>query len=465
MYKILAYVMLCNSFQAKTHNNTQMITNWDTKFAIGWSLFVIGVMMWFIIYPSSVKTTHTLHLVPTLAPTFVPTAPPTSVPTLAPTIDLWPMLASEPLCNSRNLSYYNQFCCELHVWETSGIGNQLLQILHAIKLGKLRNCSTFSFPDCAAVHHKHACNFDKMWHGHRQHVANIFRINTKVSLQSVQMPYLPVQPPMQSLCIDGWTNNLKGSGWPYCFFEQFDWLLGREYLNAVLDLRKFDKAFAQSQLPQPEDLVIHIRSGDIVQNSRQDLQAYAKKDTQDKIQDTISLIPPCTFYKHVVTKWGYLNATVWIVTQPCDFDCNPCYKPFLKWLKRHKIKTRVTSKSQLDYVKSAAYDLAVFRHARHLVTTCSTFSVFGRLLAKQLDYLYVPNCKVLEPRGLLEGFTGWQFYDENGKTFDVRENLNVLFYNFTWAWEATRAAANGTDLLQILLMNSTIRTIEILERH
>ena len=99
--------------------------------------------------------------------------------------------------------------------------------------------------------------------------------------------------------------------------------------------------------------------------------------------------------------------------------------------------------------------------ARNLAIACSTFSVFGRLTARHLDRLFVPNCQLrvfldrdIIAHGRRRASTrcslayGSYFHpawlELGEQLFSKEEAVQISWYNFDWSAEPVLQMALGT---------------------
>jgi hypothetical protein len=145
--------------------------------------------------------------------------------------------------------------------------------------------------------------------------------------------------------------------------------LFQDYLYDLLLVRTLQERFRDllnrnsKEQVGPDTLVINMRSGS-------DIFRTEPPPQTDYMQ------PPLSFYKHVITSYGYQDCL--IVTEAARK--NPCIEGLLSWNPNIRIKTHTTVKD----------DLRTLLAARHLVMCHSTFSWCLALMSKNLQTLYQP---------------------------------------------------------------------------
>ena len=96
---------------------------------------------------------------------------------------------------------YLEQCCSLHAFETSGFGNQVLQLSHSLKFARKHGCKVLCLPDCHDGNMDTVeCGGSKMWH-QRTSAAKTIAKNKTIHLMSTFN--LPVQLTVPQEVVDG----------------------------------------------------------------------------------------------------------------------------------------------------------------------------------------------------------------------------------------------------------------------
>ena len=339
---------------------------------------------------------------------------------------------------------YIEQCCSLHFLESSGFGNQLLQLINAMRMARFHDCKVLCLPDCVS---DHSCA-ESMWHGKGESVTETLNLPSTIVLRE-RLPGRPIEKPQiyqgavqgaigNTMCINGNRGpkkNLKeirGGGWPYCFSRgmhgtghSFDWA------QAKADIAQF---VAGRFKPLPEDeLVIHLRTGDNLVQANMFYKELATQK-QPETKPTCIVQPGCKAYVdaalhgynggpfrkvHVMadmrcaagvpliscaTKHGDARQSCLKARLSCglaeqyhheETDKEAAFNPCLQYL-LHKLQGGVVQLRPANLTNSEAfkYDTQLMIGTQNMATTCSTLSIFGRLTAAHLKRLFVPRCDI-----------------------------------------------------------------------
>ena len=118
-------------------------------------------------------------------------------------------------------------CCSLHTFETSGFGNQLLQLTHSLRMARAHGCKVLCLPDChAGTMDTVECGGADMWHQSNHTNAKSKTIHL---MSTFDLPITLIVPPTVpsstsrkpdkivfpgALCASGWRTGMMGAtGW------------------------------------------------------------------------------------------------------------------------------------------------------------------------------------------------------------------------------------------------------------
>ena len=399
--------------------------------------------------------------------------------------------ATAKLCAmNRGKKGYLELCCSLHTYETSGYGNQLLQLTNAFRFARINSCGVLCLPDCSGDKFRSIpCGGNSMWHaGADAHIVKALNLATSLKVPP-EMPHRNTSERtsinsnyLSTTCLDGARDGLKrAGGYPYCFYDALQWSQAKSDFQHILSEN------ALKPLPDSE-VVMHMRSGDAINNINNWLKSDATDKTFDENQNIVGAViqPGCKYYVDVALT-GFDKKTFTKVHIITDMQCpegsaledgkcvttNPCVDAVVRALPAGAVVLPTAVSPQEAFIR----DVQLMQQARNIAVACSTFSLLGRLTAVHLRRLFVPNCqltfqftpeafrfgrrrqKALERGGLTDGLPefhdiAYSFLPQKGATagqaFSHNEpNLTVSWYNFQWQHSAIIAAALGIKALSL----------------
>ena len=397
-------------------------------------------------------------------------------------------------------------CCSIHQWEYSGYGNQLLQAINAIRYARENSCDFLCLPYCRNVDSTVIiknplhdwwppceiygdvyqpktkqcklevlqCGLNSMWHtedtNETLHIAAALdwydatiEIGPSIPFASDVMAATAIDGSPTAVgtglpytsCIDGAPT---GMGWPYCFPSALQWPQARSDMAQALS-----KVFE----PLPEDeLVMHVRSGDSIEHQRVWMSANAFSSSP--FDDGAILNPPvqpsCQYHLDVALR-GLDGKPFRKVHLLADgrFEClssddksescnktNPCIAILQQQLANGVL---VLQSPQMDSSAAFARDTSLMARATSIATTCSTFSILGRLTSPHVQRLFVPDCKLSLKfaNGQAEFIRDPWSFTSGGRTFSQDELRSgsvksISWYSFPWAQAAAIEMAFSEDL-------------------
>ena len=222
---------------------------------------------------------------------------------------------------------------------------------------------------------------------------------------------------------DQWLDSVNGFGFPDGEFDAIQWPQAASDIAAVVQGR-FE--------PLAEDeLVMHLRSGDIVN----EINTWLTRDATDSgFSETADIKPPmlpaCAYYLDAF-KHGFNGGPFRKVHLIADTDCsreiqefqapdlinipryvgqdakhpghareegeppdcwssNPCMKVVYEQIPSAVL---VGPPGNLSFAQLFKRDTELIARAQNMATSCSTFSLLGRLTAASLKRLFVPQCQ------------------------------------------------------------------------
>jgi len=296
-------------------------------------------------------------------------------------------------------------CCSVHKFETSGYGNQVLQLVHAFRWTRMNRCAHLCLPDCEQNLELPQCGGKEMDQGNNLHIVAALNLSTSIAMPpeiaiASDLPEPELEPNYEAVgCLD--------EGWPYCFFDVLQWPQARSDIAHVLD-----GAFE----PLPEDmLVMHLRSGDEI-NLINDWLTEDAVNAQFSEQDDIygaPMQPPCGYYIDVALtglNGGAFRKVHLMADMNCWFDddetpisrdvvaapegctsVNPCIEEIVKALPRDML---ILPRTNTTNLAAFLWDTGLIAATRNIALACSTFSVFGRLTSNHLQRLFAPQCQL-----------------------------------------------------------------------
>ena len=323
-----------------------------------------------------------------------------------------------------------------------------------------------------------------MWHGEPStHIALAFELGG-----SLQIPALvgtavdSVKPfPFYTTCLDGSGGGdaTNGPGYPYCYFDAMQWPQARSDLSTIL---------AHDSNPLPDDeLVLHVRSGDVLLAINAWLTADATSDTYDEKLPNLhafNLQPGCGFHLDAALR-GYDGKPFRKVHLMADAKCagsslsqmnikkgtgyssgncastNPCIAELIEKLEPGVL---VLAPPDMSAAQVFQRDVSLMARARNLAVTCSTFSILGRLGSRHAKRLFVPNCNMeyqqseeqrvhgrrREMSRLSRPHKTWAFLTdgkEGGHAFSTKEHRVIISaYDFLWQGSSILSAAFGSHV-------------------
>ena len=116
-------------------------------------------------------------------------------------------------------------CCSLHAFETSGFGNQVLQLAHSLRLARSHRCQVLCLPDChAGTMDTVECGGKAMWHqiDHKNaknktiHLMSTFNLPMTINIPPTVTGTASKRATYAAgaLCASGWRHGMKGAtGW------------------------------------------------------------------------------------------------------------------------------------------------------------------------------------------------------------------------------------------------------------
>jgi hypothetical protein len=351
----------------------------------------------------------------------------------------------------KDTALYAWQCCSLHQYESSGLGNQILQTINAMRFSRANGCSELSLPDCSIDDGDSiACGADRMWHEGHQHVALVTQVPTKLKV----MPTLEKSNPKgegskDAKCLDGWSNELDGSGWPYCYFEGLDWVQARA------DARQLYPALVQTQPGPADELVMHIRSGDHEETFDDMITGWPNSSPSQ-------IVAPCSMYMDAALTGnnGRPFKSIRIVTEcsagssdgPKVGTCSPCVKMLREQLSNVMIVKIGAGETSLSPLETLRKDMNFIATAQNLVCGCSTFCVIGRVTNTHLRRLFLSNCKLTKQKdGIV--YESWEFLGDYDHGFDPEETrlgTTVTTYDFDWKFEDYKSGEDALLLARVL---------------
>mmetsp|Transcript_13899 Transcript_13899/g.44053 ORF Transcript_13899/g.44053 Transcript_13899/m.44053 type:complete len:350 (-) Transcript_13899:56-1105(-) len=233
-------------------------------------------------------------------------------------VELWGPVSDE-LCSDTedgrrlredDLSAYAK-CCTMFAYEPSGAGNQVIQLVNAIRFMRAYGCATMKLPDCEGEKVMgRGCRGHMMWHGSSLHLTNLVQVRggsgipiapalelEESTFKIDQMMVEKEQGYAKFGCFEGGfygkivPGGKKGpwiGGWPYC----------SEVLNynqAAVDAKAIISHDAE---PLGDDvLVVHFRSGDTV-NAMYSFVTVGRRSQPDSFRRVQWFQPICDAYMH-----------------------------------------------------------------------------------------------------------------------------------------------------------------------
>ena len=366
----------------------------------------------------------------------------------------------------RDTALYAWQCCSLHQYESSGLGNQILQTVHAMRFARANGCSDLSLPDCSIDDGDSiACGAHRMWHEGHQHVALVTQVPTKLKLmpkvkkvKSFWTICLDLfwtlfatkgDGPKDAKCLDGWSNELHGRGWPYCYFGGLDWVQARA------DARQLYPALVQTQPGPADELVMHIRSGDHEETFDDMITGWPNSSPSQ-------IVAPCSMYMDAALTGnnGRPFKSIRIVTEcsagssdgPKVGTCSPCVKMLREQLSNVMIVKIGAGETSLSPLETLRKDTNFIATAQNLVCGCSTFCVIGRVTNTHLRRLFLSNCKLTKQKdGIV--YYSWEFLGDYDHGFDPEETrlgTTVTTYDFDWRFEDYKSGEEALLLARVL---------------
>ena len=326
-------------------------------------------------------------------------------------------------------------CCSLHQYEPSGLGNQILQTVNAMRFSRANGCRELSLPDCSIDGgDTTACGANRMWHKGHQHVALMTQIPTKLKVEPKVSTKEVEEGSKDAKCLDGWSNELHGRGWPYCYFGAVDWVQARA------DAHHLYPAMMQTQPGSADELVVHIRAGDSEKKFDDMITGWPNNNPSQ-------MVAPCSMYVDAALTGNnggpFKSIRLVTDTRGCAAGssdaqnvgaCSPCVEMLREKLSNVMLVKTGTVDNSLSPLDALRKDVNFLATAQSLAYGCSTFCVIGRVMNTHLRRLFLSNCKLTEKKDGIK-YDSWSFLGRQDHAFDPEETLlgtEITTYDFDW---------------------------------